>query len=269
MTAPPTLLDALVRDAIARRPSIMAEVRIRRERDARRRVGSGRRRPEELSSLRRIRDSRRCARRAPRTGLETPGLAGAGLLVLLVALAAPAAVAGEPPEALAIREFWQSLDAVWKEGDAEQFSELFTEDGSFRFPDRGQGLEGRAEIHRHFAAQFPRVAADVEHVTTVRQVYVVTSNVRLIDGTVEVLRRGEGSEQATVLRRFFITGVMLETEAGWRIRALRAFEIEAAADGGARITEGVEDRPWGYRQFTLEDLDGHRLTFFRFLDDGE
>ena len=38
---------------------------------------------------------------------------------------------------------------------------------------------------------------------------------------------------------------------------------------GARITEGVEDKPWGYRQFTVEDLNGHLLTFFRFSDGGE
>lgn len=39
----------------------------------------------------------------------------------------------------------------------------------------------------------------------------------------------------------------------------------AFAARGARITEGVEDKPWGYRQFTVEDLDGHLLTFFRFI----
>ena len=35
---------------------------------------------------------------------------------------------------------------------------------------------------------------------------------------------------------------------------------------GVRILEEPEDKPWGYRQFTLEDLDGHTLSVFRFSD---
>jgi len=27
------------------------------------------------------------------------------------------------------------------------------------------------------------------------------------------------------------------------------------------------DTPWGFRQFTVADLDGHQLHLFRFLDD--
>ena len=33
---------------------------------------------------------------------------------------------------------------------------------------------------------------------------------------------------------------------------------------GVRITSGVESTPWGYRQFTIEDPNGHRLSFFQF-----
>jgi uncharacterized glyoxalase superfamily protein PhnB len=35
---------------------------------------------------------------------------------------------------------------------------------------------------------------------------------------------------------------------------------------GARIIDDPEDQPWGYRQFTLEDLNGHILCYFRFSD---
>lgn len=35
---------------------------------------------------------------------------------------------------------------------------------------------------------------------------------------------------------------------------------------GARILEEPEDMPWGYRQFTLEDPDGHVFNYFRFSD---
>ena len=35
-----------------------------------------------------------------------------------------------------------------------------------------------------------------------------------------------------------------------------------------RITEEIEDRDWGYRQFSMEDVDGNSLTFFKFLEGG-
>ena len=38
--------------------------------------------------------------------------------------------------------------------------------------------------------------------------------------------------------------------------------------GSVRVVEKVEDKPWGYRQFTILDPDGNRLTFFRFLEGG-
>ncbi|KAJ5774021.1 hypothetical protein N7457_008917 [Penicillium paradoxum] len=30
----------------------------------------------------------------------------------------------------------------------------------------------------------------------------------------------------------------------------------------------IEDTPWGYRQFTIKDIDGNLLTFFKFLEGG-
>ena len=38
---------------------------------------------------------------------------------------------------------------------------------------------------------------------------------------------------------------------------------------GVKILEEPEDKPWGYRQFTLEDLNGHTLCVFRFSDSVE
>lgn len=35
---------------------------------------------------------------------------------------------------------------------------------------------------------------------------------------------------------------------------------------GARIIEEIENKPWGYRQFTLEDINGHLFYYFRFAD---
>ena len=35
---------------------------------------------------------------------------------------------------------------------------------------------------------------------------------------------------------------------------------------GAVILEEPTNQPWGYRQFTLEDCNGHRFLYFRFAD---
>lgn len=36
---------------------------------------------------------------------------------------------------------------------------------------------------------------------------------------------------------------------------------EELRSSGARIVEGLEMKPWGLRQFTVEDLDGNRFYF--------
>lgn len=35
-----------------------------------------------------------------------------------------------------------------------------------------------------------------------------------------------------------------------------------------RIVEPVTDQPWGFRQFSILDPDGNRLTFFKFIEGG-
>lgn len=45
-------------------------------------------------------------------------------------------------------------------------------------------------------------------------------------------------------------------------------ELVMAGQDRVRIVEPVEDKPWGYRQFSIKDNDGNKLTFFRFLEGG-
>jgi hypothetical protein len=40
------------------------------------------------------------------------------------------------------------------------------------------------------------------------------------------------------------------------------------ARGKVDIAEPLEDKEWGYRQFTVRDCDGNALTFFKFLEGG-
>ncbi|KAK3291390.1 Glyoxalase/Bleomycin resistance protein/Dihydroxybiphenyl dioxygenase [Chaetomium fimeti] len=46
------------------------------------------------------------------------------------------------------------------------------------------------------------------------------------------------------------------------------FYQELKSHGNAEMVEDIADKEWGYRQFTIKDTDGNRLTFFKFLEDG-
>lgn len=60
---------------------------------------------------------------------------------------------------------------------------------------------------------------------------------------------------------------------GWVMIALGTAQIDEyyealVREGSVNIVEPVEDKPWGYRQFSIKDQDGNKLTFFRFLEGG-
>lgn len=40
------------------------------------------------------------------------------------------------------------------------------------------------------------------------------------------------------------------------------------ADEKVEIVNPVKDTPWGFRQFTIRDPDGNKVTFFKFLEGG-
>jgi uncharacterized protein (TIGR02246 family) len=152
--------------------------------------------------------------------------------VVAIVLAVPP---GSPQEgesgraAPAIRAVWSTLDERWNAREATTFSQLFTSDASFQFPDRGEGFEGRAAILASFAKRFPTLGPDVRHRTTIREVQGITSGVAAVDGTVEILRMASaGASPPEVIRRFTIVGIMLRDGDTWRIRLLRALEQPAS-----------------------------------------
>ena len=45
---------------------------------------------------------------------------------------------------------------------------------------------------------------------------------------------------------------------------------EGGGEGGEwGIVDEIGDKPWGYREFSIRDGDGNRLSFFSFLEDRE
>lgn len=124
-----------------------------------------------------------------------------------------------------VHAFWSALDSTWNARDAERFSRFFTDDASFAFVDRGQSLETRATIHRHFSEQFRRQRPDLRHATRVREIRLIAPGIVTVDGEVEIRGTRPDDAAPTVLRRFTITGVMMRTGDEWRIRLLRAYQL--------------------------------------------
>ncbi|KPI38936.1 uncharacterized protein AB675_4563 [Cyphellophora attinorum] len=50
--------------------------------------------------------------------------------------------------------------------------------------------------------------------------------------------------------------------------AVDAYYELLVREGKAEIIKEIEDKRWGYRQFAVQDPDGNRIQFFRFLDGG-
>lgn len=153
-----------------------------------------------------------------------------GSIVTLQATVSTPAQGAEPSDSAAVRSVWKSIDAMWNAHDAERFSRLYTEDASLAFVDRGESLDSRAAILEFFTERFPNNSPDLRHRTTVREVRDVASGVLAVDGKVEILRIGpEGSAEPAVLKTFAIFAVMTRKAEGLQIRALRIYEMSAAA----------------------------------------
>jgi uncharacterized protein (TIGR02246 family) len=149
----------------------------------------------------------------------------------------PAAVAdgvdANSSDAAGIHAFWSTLDAIWRSGDAERFSELFAVDGSFHFVDRDYTLENRAAILDYFTAQFPNIAPGISHRTKVRKIRPLAPRTHAVDATVEILRDApDGQAQPAVLRTFAVFGVMQRSGDDWHIQLLSAYQLPVAEGGG-------------------------------------
>ncbi|KAM0322193.1 hypothetical protein ACHAQA_009683 [Verticillium albo-atrum] len=72
---------------------------------------------------------------------------------------------------------------------------------------------------------------------------------------------------------YFFHATAEEFKAGGAMIAVGTDEVDAFYNylktrEAVKIAEEIEDKPWGYRQFSILDQDGNRLTFFRFLEGG-
>jgi uncharacterized protein (TIGR02246 family) len=135
-----------------------------------------------------------------------------------------------------VRALWSSLDSAWNARDAKTFSRIFTEDASFEFVDRGRALDSRAAVLEYFSEQFPGIAPELRHRTTIRQTLSIAPDVLCADGIVEIQRiPADASADLAVLRTFAVFAIMAREVDGLRIRALRIYALPG--DGSERPTD--------------------------------
>lgn len=129
----------------------------------------------------------------------------------------------------AIRAVWTTVDERWNARDAEGFSNLFSDEARFGFVNRGEWMDGRAEILRSFLVRFPTITPEIRHQSTTHEVRSIAPGVTMVDGAVRILRTGPDERtEPDVILTFHFFAVMLQTEDGWRIDELRVVDLPSA-----------------------------------------
>lgn len=170
-----------------------------------------------------------------RITLLPPALAAAMALALLLSAVGRSVHAQDAPAANAgILAHWTELDAAWDARDAQRFAALFTVDADFEIVGRGQPLLGRSAIDADFSQRFPGFPPELRHRTRIDRIGQPAPGLWAIDGGVDVVRIAAEDDAATLLRGFALFALMRQDEAGWRIHALRAYELPPAAETAAR-----------------------------------
>lgn len=185
----------------------------------------------------------------PRIRTASVALPAFFLAALLCGGDSHAAVERQPGTDAGVRAFWKALDARWNERDAARFSDLFTEDVSFEFVDRGESLDSRTAVREYFEARFPTFAPELRHRTSVRDVRSLAPDVIAVDGSVEILRAPSSEAAPELFRTFAIFAVMLREPEGWKVRVIRIFQLPALQAAATRsATSSNHPRPAETRQ---------------------
>jgi uncharacterized protein (TIGR02246 family) len=120
----------------------------------------------------------------------------------------------------AMLELVKEFDGAWNDHDVNRFSSFFTEDTDMHFITLGMRMRGRGEVAQTYTKIFSEIASGVQHKTTLKEIHPITPDVILLDGITDIVQSNEKGTE-TVLRRHTGATVLLRTDAGWRIRAMR------------------------------------------------
>jgi uncharacterized protein (TIGR02246 family) len=113
------------------------------------------------------------------------------------------------------------FDTAWNNRDPEALAAFFTEEADFQFY-YGHLVRGRERIKKYFANKvFPYLPKGLRHITRSYKVRVLTDEVVIGDGRVDLVIVNEEGQEIRVQRRLKVTTVILKDDQGWRFSAVR------------------------------------------------
>lgn len=128
-------------------------------------------------------------------------------------------------EIAAIQKLGDDLDHAWDQRNADAFSRLFIDSGSFRFPS-GTLLEGRQHIHDHYRdVAFPSFDADLIHQTRPKRIHLLSPTTAIADGKVDFIHTQAVRPEDRLDLVLFVTSALTKTSKGWRIAAVRLIPV--------------------------------------------
>ena len=114
-----------------------------------------------------------------------------------------------------------AFDKAWNDRDHEALEAFFTEDADFQFY-YGLLVRGRERIKKYYRDKvFPYLPKGLRHITRSYKIRVLTDEVLIADGRVDLVEVNEEGEEIQVQRRLKVTTVSLKDEGVLQFSAVR------------------------------------------------
>jgi uncharacterized protein (TIGR02246 family) len=120
----------------------------------------------------------------------------------------------------AIRKLYSDYNAAWNRHDSAALGNMWTIDGDYLEPD-GTVLKGRAAVLEHFKKQHGSVFKDTVLSLNINDVWFITQEVALIDGTYDLVGAKLPDGTDIPKRSGHLTAVLLHETGRWWITASR------------------------------------------------
>lgn len=150
------------------------------------------------------------------------------MVVSVLTVTTPGAFAKAPPGApksdvvsdAAIRKLYDEFTTAWNRHDAPTLARMWTLDGDHVEPD-GNAAKGRDQIEAMLTKQHGSVFSATRLTLSIDQIWFVTGDVALVDGTYEVDGIKNPAGQDVGARKGHLTAVFLKENGRWWIAADR------------------------------------------------
>lgn len=118
-------------------------------------------------------------------------------------------------------ELIKKFDDAWNTRNDKDLADLFHEEADFQFH-YGHLVRGRERVQKYYRDKvFPYLPEGLRHVTRSYKVRILTDDVVIGDGRVDLVDESEEDPDKKVHKRFKVTTVVQKGDEGWRFSAVR------------------------------------------------